>query len=653
MAWRYACNIPTYITGKDENGEPVVLYRVNIFCRQEFPDGANNGGSNGAPSADSAPFFVLRRYSQFRHLHDQLKAAFPAIMSARGMAPPAKHPLVLGDKRDALERRRVELERWMWRLMATPEMARGSQLKAFLELDKALARAQQQQQRQRVEQQQRLLPDGAPDHVLRGGSVTTPASESGYGSLGGRHHHLAAYPGGGGGASVLGDDSASDASGPSGVGSMAGPPSSVAPGGISGASAGGSGTTHTVPPDPRAIAADRSELETGRQHLPHQLRQPHTHHGALTYGTGSGGAGTAATSAALTTGVAQAARLGIHLQNRADVRRVVDLLVQRLETASSETEAALNEVTMLRDANLAMAARLGELELERAGQGQEEEARSQLAQSEAARATLEQRVAELEETLSKRGAAHAQQISQLQSQLSEARTENAELLRRLQEWDVGSTVTVLAAQQRAEELQQRLGEQQRQVDEQLGCLDAQKRQLDEQRQRTDEQQQRADELQRLLDEQTRTNAHGEQELQGRLQQLGRELEAANSRVQDLQGQLKEQEQQLADLRTRKEQAAAAVTVLPPPPQQHQHQILLDRARADNALLAQEVQRLRNAAAAEREVHKSVLAAHSQTSAQLEARVKELEAQLSAAPAAAAAVYPPPAAADRAQELLLL
>ncbi|GIL60113.1 hypothetical protein Vafri_14753 [Volvox africanus] len=245
------------------------------------------------------------------------------------------------------------------------------------------------------------------------------------------------------------------------------------------------------------------------------------------------------------------------------------------------------------------------------------------------------------------------QISQLQSQLSEARTENAELLRRLQEWDVGSTVTVLAAQQRAEELQQRLGEQQRQVDEQLGCLDAQKRQLDEQRQRTDEQQQRADELQRLLDEQTRTNAHGEQELQGRLQQLGRELEAANSRVQDLQGQLKEQEQQLADLRTRKEQAAAAVTVLPPPPQQHQHQILLDRARADNALLAQEVQRLRNAAAAEREVHKSVLAAHSQTSAQLEARVKELEAQLSAAPAAAAAVYPPPAAADRAQELLLL
>ncbi len=74
----------------------------------------------------------------------QLKAAFPAVMSGKGMAPPPKHPLVLSAlgfggggggagggadarQREMLERRRGELERWIWRLIgelpAEPEGA--------------------------------------------------------------------------------------------------------------------------------------------------------------------------------------------------------------------------------------------------------------------------------------------------------------------------------------------------------------------------------------------------------------------------------------------------------------------------------------------------------------------------------------------------
>lgn len=72
----------------------------------------------------------------------QLKAQYPDLMQSKAMTPPAKHPLMLGDKRDLLERRREELEQWLWRLIATPDIARSNQLKAFLEYGKALQRAQ-------------------------------------------------------------------------------------------------------------------------------------------------------------------------------------------------------------------------------------------------------------------------------------------------------------------------------------------------------------------------------------------------------------------------------------------------------------------------------------------------------------------------------
>jgi hypothetical protein len=73
----------------------------------------------------------------------QLKAQFPEIMKSKTLAPPPKYSLRVGNNKDLLDKRRDELERWMWRLIAKPEIARSSIIKTFLDFDKALLRAQQ------------------------------------------------------------------------------------------------------------------------------------------------------------------------------------------------------------------------------------------------------------------------------------------------------------------------------------------------------------------------------------------------------------------------------------------------------------------------------------------------------------------------------
>jgi hypothetical protein len=73
----------------------------------------------------------------------QLKQQFPEQMKERHMQPPPKHAFPLGNQKDMLDRRRDELEKWLWRLIGRPEIARSLILKAFLDFDKALHRAQQ------------------------------------------------------------------------------------------------------------------------------------------------------------------------------------------------------------------------------------------------------------------------------------------------------------------------------------------------------------------------------------------------------------------------------------------------------------------------------------------------------------------------------
>jgi hypothetical protein len=74
----------------------------------------------------------------------QLKLQFPELMRQRGMQPPPRLTFQISNNKELLDRRREELEKWMWRLIARPEIARCALLKGFLDFDKALARAQQQ-----------------------------------------------------------------------------------------------------------------------------------------------------------------------------------------------------------------------------------------------------------------------------------------------------------------------------------------------------------------------------------------------------------------------------------------------------------------------------------------------------------------------------
>lgn len=68
---------------------------------------------------------MLRRYSQFRELYEQLKAQLPDVMRERGHAPPPKHALHIGGQKEMLDRRKEELERWLWRLISKPDLARS------------------------------------------------------------------------------------------------------------------------------------------------------------------------------------------------------------------------------------------------------------------------------------------------------------------------------------------------------------------------------------------------------------------------------------------------------------------------------------------------------------------------------------------------
>ncbi|MEW5312601.1 MAG: hypothetical protein WDW38_004225 [Sanguina aurantia] len=137
MAWRYTVSVPQYIQNKDNEGELITLFRVNVLL--QAPDASSSEDLLAKP-----PFFVLRRFSQFRQLFEQLRAALPDTMKQRALLPPSKHSIHFGSNQDLLGRRREELERWLWKLIATPEVARSLQLKGFLEFEKALQRAQQQ-----------------------------------------------------------------------------------------------------------------------------------------------------------------------------------------------------------------------------------------------------------------------------------------------------------------------------------------------------------------------------------------------------------------------------------------------------------------------------------------------------------------------------
>ena len=90
------------------------------------------------PSGEPRVRSVLRRFSHFERLHDRLKEELGPRASAGLELLPPKRSLA-GPPREprAVDRRRRELEAWLWRVVAHQGAARSRPLQAFLELGDA------------------------------------------------------------------------------------------------------------------------------------------------------------------------------------------------------------------------------------------------------------------------------------------------------------------------------------------------------------------------------------------------------------------------------------------------------------------------------------------------------------------------------------
>eukprot|EP00873_Tetraselmis_striata_P037282 jgi/Tetstr1/457546/TSEL_044115.t1 len=120
--WKFTVVVPSWTTHRiaDEN---VVLYRVESRVQ--------------APGADHPKTrSVLRRFSDFRRLHASLKAKMPALM--KGKDAPSKRTLYrINSSVDQIERRRRDLEQWLWALLGDRQISCSRELAQFLELGAA------------------------------------------------------------------------------------------------------------------------------------------------------------------------------------------------------------------------------------------------------------------------------------------------------------------------------------------------------------------------------------------------------------------------------------------------------------------------------------------------------------------------------------
>ncbi|GAX79801.1 hypothetical protein CEUSTIGMA_g7241.t1 [Chlamydomonas eustigma] len=440
MSWQFTVSIPQWIQMKDSEGEPITVYRVNVILQ---------GPSDASSGPAKSPHFVLRRYNQFRLLYEQLKVQFPEIMKEKGLSPPPKHALHIRGQKEMQDQRKEELERWLWRLFSKPELATSSALKGFLEIERAVARLQQSRTVGALDASPPQASGVRSQAISVGGGETAP-SGSDQGDW---------------------DDSRSEVSA---VSSMA-PGSNVMM------------FTH--------LNAVPNTFHHGGQQAPHASVVSE---------------GVVSSSASPSTAVM---RLGLRLASRGDVRRLVDVLEQRIAAAGRDLQAAVSEIQLLTETNKMVCQRVVELEgqlqggrstrevaLERqveelktaykaamdsgpAGNSELEDILSRLEASEDIRMEVCSRLADAESRLAEadaqlmqatsRAEVHElrsqaleaelrqaqagladlesisagrvamlnQQISSLHQQLSDAQTENKELLCKLRDWGMDSQLT--------------------------------------------------------------------------------------------------------------------------------------------------------------------------------------------------------------------
>jgi sorting nexin-25 len=76
----------------------------------------------------AAAWVVARRYSEFHELNKKLRVKYPEI---RHLEFPRRHA-VMSMQKDVLQKRKVQLERWLGELLRVPAICRSRELRSFL-----------------------------------------------------------------------------------------------------------------------------------------------------------------------------------------------------------------------------------------------------------------------------------------------------------------------------------------------------------------------------------------------------------------------------------------------------------------------------------------------------------------------------------------
>eukprot|EP00891_Asterochloris_glomerata_P007143 jgi/Astpho2/7143/fgenesh1_pg.00113_%23_1_t len=352
--WQFSVTIPSWTQTTLEGDDLVVFYQVEV---KVLPPKA------AAPPRTRS---VLRRFSHFTKLFSRLKEELGAKkMSAKGM--PLRRALFgVNRKPEQIERRRQELEAWLWKLIADGEVARSRMLNNFLELSEAAKLVQ------------RVQPSPAPSaSASRTGTDSYAMSEGGSSGLGDHADNLSEVSGPSAGTEVQAGSAADfmaramSQPPPAGAASLPRPPAA--------SSLGNRRSTGTagLPPMPSV----RSVSESGAAQEP-----------------------------------VSNMRLGLHVEQRVGVKRQLHLLQQQLATASADLQDAVETINAEQHARQALTVRILELE-----DAQGEDGGLREAQLENDLQEESSQVASLQQQL----AASAAQLQSLQAELAQAQQQAA------------------------------------------------------------------------------------------------------------------------------------------------------------------------------------------------------------------------------------
>ncbi|KAL0719394.1 hypothetical protein Bca4012_068718 [Brassica carinata] len=120
--WSYCVTVPSWVDlPKSTVSDPAVFYRVQVAIQ--------------SPEGITSTRLILRRFNDFLELHSSIKKEF--VKKRLPQAPPKKRLRMKNET--LLEERRCSLEDWMNRLLSDLDISRSALIATFLELEAAVS----------------------------------------------------------------------------------------------------------------------------------------------------------------------------------------------------------------------------------------------------------------------------------------------------------------------------------------------------------------------------------------------------------------------------------------------------------------------------------------------------------------------------------